>query len=244
MLPKSPHADVPLLGVERAVRRNSGFTYFDSVHGWSCRSGTPASFTVSTAGSLYQTFKQTQNEKKINNQLNVNVSSWMPTLALCVGPSAQPPVNIYLPHCTSCSPFTLIVAVLRMLMVPPTGCVSTMILPPTRHSLIVNRTAAATVRSLLSENHKVFVPPGPMRLISCGRLMMALGNVQQGGSTPSQQDCTRHSKCVLNCEPLDLPQTLDNEQVWLFASGVHCMSNSLLLVNSVVCEVEWNKYPS
>lgn len=50
--PKSPHAEVPLLGVERAIRRNSGFSYFDSVHGWSCRCGTPASFTVSTAGSL------------------------------------------------------------------------------------------------------------------------------------------------------------------------------------------------
>lgn len=112
----------------------------------------------------------------------------MPTLALCVGPTAQPPVNIYLPHCTSRSPLTLIVAVWRMLMVPPTGCVSTTTLPPTRHSLIVNRRAAATVRSLFSDSHEVFVPPGPMRLIPYGRLMMALRNVQQGEPTPSQQD--------------------------------------------------------
>lgn len=65
-------------------------------------------------------------------------------------------------------------------MIPPTDCVSTMILPPTRCSLIVNRTAAAAVNSLFSETNEVYAPPRPRRQISDCRLIMALWKEQEG----------------------------------------------------------------
>lgn len=170
-----------------------------SVHGCCCRFKTPASFIVSAADSLYQN-PQPTSWKKFHIPQDANSHSACGTYRAAAGEHLSP-------FCTSCSPFTLIVAVSRMLMVPPTGCVSAMILPPTRCSLIVNRTAAATVHSLFSENNEVFAPPPLRRRMSDGRLMMALWNVQQGGSTPSWQDFTQKSKSLLNVWPLALPLT-------------------------------------
>lgn len=112
--------------------------------------------SVSTADSLNQTFKPTPKWKKKQPTSCEKFHSPHNAKSQCLCWTHCTAANEHLsPFCTSCSLFTLIVAVSRMLMVPPTDCVSTMILLPTRCSLIVNRTAAAAVNSLFSENSEV-----------------------------------------------------------------------------------------
>lgn len=129
-------------------------------------------------------------------------------------------------------------------MVPPTGCVSTMILPPTRCSLIVNRTAAATVHSPLSGSNEAFAPPRLRRLTSDGRLMMALCNA---GSTPSWRDFGQKSKISAQLQAAG-SATDSVPTVWITSRfgwshpALIGSQTSCLFVNSVVRAVEWSEY--
>lgn len=121
---------IHLFGAGAALRsRNTCFLH--SVHSW-----LPA-----------QLFKRRQNDTQKKSRQVTSCNSFFLDVdslrsALESLQSCQSTLTFLL-YMARSPPFTLIAAAWRTLMEPPTGCVSSALLPPTRHSLIVLPTVAA-----------------------------------------------------------------------------------------------------